>query len=167
MLHCSGILISNPNYPQICKIYWSQDPYICFLGDLTSVKICYISLIWVRKCIRWIFREILIIIESCQNWKLPRLKVVKTERCPHWKLPKLKVAKIGNCQNWKLKLKVISVSYFCWHVAGGSRGGTKLNPEINFNPLSPHARLVRVHTRRYFVFEANVFSSIKAKENER
>ena len=66
--------------------------------------------------------------ESCQNWKLPKLKVAKIGICQNWKwfqyfllkviifdelnwkLPKLKVAKIESCQNWKLsKLKVVKI----------------------------------------------------------
>ena len=61
-------------------------------------------------------------IASCQNCKLPKLKIAKIASCQSWKwfhyfisifdelswkLPKLQVAKIGNCQNWKLeRLKV-------------------------------------------------------------
>ena len=72
-------------------------------------------------------------IESCQNWKLPKLEIAKIESCQSWKwfhyfisifdelswkLPKLKVAKVESCQNCKLpklkfgkiaKLKVISI----------------------------------------------------------
>ena len=38
--------------------FWSQDPYNLKMGDCLlqqSAKICYICLIWVLKCIRWIF----------------------------------------------------------------------------------------------------------------
>ena len=74
-----------------------------------SVKICYISLMWVLNCVRCILGEL--------NWKLPKLKVAKFESCQNWKLPKLKIAKIENCQNWKLpemkvaKLKVAKLLY--------------------------------------------------------
>ena len=37
--------------------FWSQDPYNLKMADFLqqSAKICYICLIWVLKCIRWIF----------------------------------------------------------------------------------------------------------------
>ena len=87
-----------------CKIHTSKKWRISINQ---SVKICYISLIRVLKCIRWNILcwklpELKIVrIESCQNWKLPKLKVAKIESCQNWKLSKLKVAKIESCQSWK------------------------------------------------------------------
>ena len=56
--------------------FWLQDPYILFLRDFNKCKnLLYFA--WVTKCIGWFF----VIIEICQNWKLPKSKMTKIESC--------------------------------------------------------------------------------------
>ena len=45
-------------------------------------------------------------IKSCQNWKLPSLKVTNYESCQFWRSPKLKVAKIES--------DLVFLSESCW-----------------------------------------------------
>ena len=86
--------------------FWSQDPYILFVGDSTKLKICYTLLeMSYIVYIGWISMAILIIqvakFESGQLWKLTKLKVDKIEYCQNWILQKLKFAKTENFQSWQ------------------------------------------------------------------
>ena len=92
-------LVEQIYTPILSTFFWSQDPYILFLGDLKhSVKICYIMLEMSYKVYRMNFYGNFEIVK-CQNGKLLKLKIVS---CQNWKLPILKIAKIENCQVVKL-----------------------------------------------------------------
>ena len=84
-------------------LFWSQDPYICFLGDLhPSVKFC-LKIAKTENCQKWKLLGLQVAkIEGCQNCKLTRLQVAKIascQNCQNCKLSKLKIAKLLNCQN--------------------------------------------------------------------
>ena len=115
MYHCDWLL-SKPH-----AHFWSQDPYKLKMGDFInqSCENLLFFLDMISKVYKVIFygffdnsniQKNYWNIESCQNWKLPKLKVAKTESDFSISCYKLVILMnwIENCQNWKLpKLKVV------------------------------------------------------------